>query len=383
MNVMLHRNGSSVVLKVLDNSTGNLVSGLLYWPPKENTIYFLSHSLAGANPIHDNEWKKLGYPYSYMLYTAPPGTDATNFNPMHYLPSNFSFQNYGSIVEASRIGESALKMDIMSLRKGDGILCQIMTSNGVMLTGRLFRSRNGLLYMLHSEMKGNGGQPPELDWQAKTGYSYSWQILEGDLRNDCKPETYTYLGAAIQLYDYNTASNDYWRAAIEKAMILVSENVGVRVRAENKDGRLLDGVLVIQNREYYILHDNSYADGDKPPRKLFAVDGRKLPYSWGLYGGLLTTDELKRETFVLISDTPIFMTDVDPMNPVAKSSYDPHSFEEKELKTKEDWHPLSDATVTVKKEEPELIMFKKPTAKVTRCDIQPMQSPQIITKNKK
>ena len=36
----------------------------------------------------------------------------------------------------------------------------------------------------------------------------------------------------------------------------------------------------------------------------------------------------------------------------------------------------------VKKEESELIMFRKNTAKVTRCDIQPMQSPQILNKNK-
>lgn len=386
MNVMLHRNSSSVVLQIMHNSTGTMVSGLLYWPPKENTIYFLSHALDGASPVDDDEWKKFGYPYGYIIHGVPPGADVANFNPTYYLPSTYSFHSYGSIVEASRIGERALKMDIMSLRRGDAILCRIMTSNGVMLTGRLFRSRNGLLYILHSEIKRNGDQPPELDWRAKTGYSYSWQILEDHLRNYCKPETYEYLGPAIQIYDYNIGSNEYWKAAMEKARGLVSENVGVRVRVENKNGKLLDGILVEQNKRYYILHDNPSAAGDKPPRKLFAVDGRKLFYSWCLYAGLLSNDWIKKETFVLISDSPIRMTDADPINPIVKSSYDPTTFEKKEPLsnlTGGTWPIEPDSTVTVKKEESELIMFKKSTAKVTRCDVQPMQSPQIITKNKK
>lgn len=407
--IAIHKGGSGMTVVLRNGGSHTEFTGMIIWPNSGSSIYIYSNEviLHGCIPL-GSDWLKYGYIYSYLLTYGSKNTDVHTFDLMNHVPANLEFVRFGSAVfgsavESLSMGEKALKMDLKSLRKGEALECEITNSSGVILRGKLFRSKAGNFYVLHNESRANGSTPRDENWKQVSGYSYSWCLLEKDLRNDCKPETYKFIRPATLLYHYDEMKD---RSIVAKNIIRLAmdilntgHNIGARVRACVPGGGVLDGILIKQEAYYYILHDNASHQGEQPNTRLYSKDGYKIPFSWWLGKDLLKSTNFVLDTFELVHNIPEPMTEIDPMNPTAfsvggiaestvtkdaySSSYDPHSFEKKEPKTEEAWHPLSDATVTVKKEELELILFKKSTAKVTRCDVQPMQSPQIITKNKK
>lgn len=383
--IAIHKGGSGMTVVLRNGGSHTEFTGMIIWPNSGSGIYICSNEviLHGFIPL-GSDWLKYGYIYSYLLTYGSKNTDVHTFDLMNHVPADLEFVRFGSAVESSSMGEKALKMDLNSLRKGEALECEIVNSNGVILRGKLFRSKTGELYVLHNDARGEGSTPKDENWRQVSGCTYSWCLQERDLRNNCKPETYKFIRPATLLYHCDPVGTvDNSRAEMTTALGILREGVGARVSATTPGGYVLDGILIKNRDNYYILHDNPQADGGKPSTKWFSRDGLRLRYSWDLDHSLIGSSQIMAHTFKLVHAAPMFMGIEDPMNPTAfsvggiakatmtkdaySSSYDPHSFEKKETRT----------------EEPELIMFKKPTAKVTRCDVQPMQSPQIITKNKK
>lgn len=384
----IHRGGSAITVKLHNVVDHRVFEGIVIWPHEESGIYLLSNesSLNGCLPI-SSDWKKHGHAYSYLLGNGNTDLGMYTLDLIPALPHNIAFVGFGGVVDPSRIGEAALKMDLNSLRKGEGLACEITSSDNKLLIGRLFRSKAGNIYMLHQNASAMGSAPSDENWRHKSGYQYSWQLLENDLSNDCKPETYRRTGPAVKICDYDVEINHRERVKkdISSALAILRPDVGARVQLRTDTGKLLTGILIKHDKSYYILHDNADARGDSPSLTYKSRDGLILPYSWWLDRDLYTSSNMELDSFLLMTHIPMHLDVYDPRAPKAGGvgvGYDPVTFEKKESK-EETWHPLTDATVAIKNEEPELIMFKKPTAKVTRCDVQPMQSPQIITKNKK
>lgn len=384
----IHKGGSALTVRLHNKINCNNFQAMVIWPNSGSDIFIFSDDpfLCGCTPP-DSDWLKYGYKYSYLLCHGSISTGVETFDLMSHLPHDLLFIGFGSAVDSSRMGEAALKMDLNSLRKGEALECEIMNSGDVLLRGKLFRSKTGELYVLHNDARGEGSTPKDENWRQVSGCTYSWCLLERDLRNDCKPETYKYKGPSVTIYNYDepdrlTHATDAMRRAM--GIINTGHNIGARVQVRITgagSGGNLDGILIRQGDYYYVLHDNPSHQGEQPRKRLYSRDGFKLPYSWWIDTDPLRSTQIIMDSFVLLHSAPMTMTEVDPMNPIAKNvvggvveppkttdaAYDPRTFEK----------------IVPKSTEPELIMFKKPTAKVTRCDVQPMQSPQIITKNKK